>query len=82
VKTKKGAVFTFSITLDTGNTNTNKPKGEGKTNNNNNNSNNIDNKNKSLHNRILLVDNEPDITTVFTLGLEDHDFKVDGFNDP
>jgi len=50
----------------------NKPRGEGKVNNNNN----------SLHNKILLVDDEPDITTVFALGLEDHGFKVDVFNDP
>jgi two-component system, OmpR family, response regulator ChvI len=50
----------------------NKPRGEDKMNNNNN----------SLHNKILLVDDEPDITTVFALGLEDHGFKVDVFNDP
>jgi CheY-like chemotaxis protein len=50
----------------------NKPRGEGKMNNNNN----------SLHNKILLVDDEPDITTVFALGLEDHGFEVDVFNDP
>ena len=54
---------------------------EGKMNNNNNNNNNYNN-NNSLHNEILLVDDEPDITTVFTLGLEDHGFKVDMFNDP
>ncbi|HYT45678.1 MAG TPA: response regulator [Methylomirabilota bacterium] len=40
------------------------------------------NNNNSLHNRILVVDDEPDITTVFTLGLEDCGFKVDVFNDP
>jgi DNA-binding response OmpR family regulator len=50
----------------------NNPRGEGKMNNNNN----------SLHNKLLLVDDEPDITTVFALGLEDHGFKVDVFNDP
>jgi CheY-like chemotaxis protein len=50
----------------------NKPRGEVKVNNNNN----------SLHNKILLVDDEPDITTVFALGLEDYGFKVDVFNDP
>ena len=50
----------------------NKPRGEGKMNNNNN----------SLHNKLLLVDDEPDITTVFALGLEDHGFEVDVFNDP
>jgi two-component system, OmpR family, response regulator ChvI len=38
--------------------------------------------NNSLGNKILLVDDEPDITTVFSLGLEDHGFKVDVFNDP
>jgi len=54
-----------------------KPRGNGKMNNNNNNNNN-----SSLHNKILLVDDEPDITAVFTLGLEDHGFKVDMFNDP
>ena len=34
------------------------------------------------NNRILLVDDELDITTVFTLGLEDNGFEVDAFNDP
>ncbi|MFZ0893257.1 MAG: response regulator [Candidatus Nitrosopolaris sp.] len=43
---------------------------------------NNNNSNNSPHNRILLVDDEPDITTVFTLGLEDNGFKVDVFNDP
>jgi CheY-like chemotaxis protein len=33
-------------------------------------------------NRILLVDDELDITTVFTLALEDNGFEVDAFNDP
>jgi CheY-like chemotaxis protein len=28
------------------------------------------------------VDDEPDITLIFTLGLEDNGFKVDAFNDP
>ncbi|MGC1929325.1 MAG: response regulator [Candidatus Nitrosopolaris sp.] len=32
--------------------------------------------------RILLVDDEPDITTIFSMGLEDNGFKVDAFNDP
>ena len=50
----------------------NKPRGEGKVNNNNN----------SLHNKILLVDDEPGITTVFALGIEDHGFKVEAFKDP
>jgi DNA-binding response OmpR family regulator len=48
------------------------PTGEGKMNNNNN----------SLRNKILLIDDEPDITTIFVLGLEDHAFKVDVFIDP
>ncbi len=38
--------------------------------------------NKNINNRILLVDDELDIATVFTLGLEDNGFKVDTFNDP
>lgn len=49
---------------------------------NKNNNNNDNNNNNSLHNKILIVDDEPDITAVFTLGLEDHGFKVDTFNDP
>ncbi|MGA9151035.1 MAG: response regulator [Candidatus Nitrosopolaris sp.] len=32
--------------------------------------------------RILVVDDEPDLTTVFSMGLEDDGFKVDAFNDP
>jgi CheY-like chemotaxis protein len=32
--------------------------------------------------KILLVDDEPDLTTVFSMGLEDNGFKVDAFNDP
>jgi DNA-binding NtrC family response regulator len=34
------------------------------------------------NNRILLVDDEIDITTIYTLGLQDNGFKVDAFNDP
>ena len=34
------------------------------------------------NNRILLVDNEPDITLTFSMGLEDNGFVVDAFNDP
>jgi two-component system, OmpR family, response regulator ChvI len=34
------------------------------------------------NNRILLVDNEPDITLAFKIGLEDNGFVVDAFNDP
>lgn len=30
----------------------------------------------------MVVDDEPDITLIFALGLEDNDFKVDTFNDP
>ena len=40
------------------------------------------NNNNTLHNRILVVDDEPDITTVFTLALADNGFEVDAFNDP
>ena len=38
--------------------------------------------NSNNDNRILLVDDELDITTVFTLALEDNGFEVDAFNDP
>ena len=34
------------------------------------------------NNRILVVDDEPDLTKVSTLALEYHGFKVDAFNDP
>jgi DNA-binding response OmpR family regulator len=34
------------------------------------------------NNRILVVDDEPDLTKVSTLTLEYHGFKVDAFNDP
>lgn len=40
------------------------------------------NNNDNTSNRILLVDDEVDITTAFTLALEDNGFKVDAFNDP
>ena len=33
------------------------------------------------NNRILLVDDEPDITLAFSMGLEDSGFAVDAFND-
>jgi two-component system, OmpR family, response regulator ChvI len=33
-------------------------------------------------NRILLVDDEPDVTFTFKKGLEAHGFAVDAFNDP
>jgi hypothetical protein len=32
--------------------------------------------------RILIVDDEPDITFIFKIGLEDNGFVVDTFNDP
>ena len=31
---------------------------------------------------ILLVDNEPDNTSVLSMGLEDEGYRVDSFNDP
>ena len=31
---------------------------------------------------ILLIDNEPDSTSVLSMGLEDEGFKVNAFNDP
>jgi len=34
------------------------------------------------NNRILIVDDEVDITTIYTLGLQDNGFIVDAFNDP
>jgi DNA-binding response OmpR family regulator len=33
-------------------------------------------------NKILIVDDEPDLTQASTLALEYHGFKVDSFNDP
>jgi len=32
--------------------------------------------------RIQVVDDEIDITTVYTVALQDNGFKVDAFNDP
>jgi DNA-binding response OmpR family regulator len=32
--------------------------------------------------RIFIVDDEPDLTMLFKLGLEDNGFEVDAFNDP
>jgi DNA-binding response OmpR family regulator len=32
--------------------------------------------------RIMIVDDEPDITSSLKIGLERHDFQVDVFNDP
>ena len=42
---------------------------------------NSSNNSNNYNNRILLVDDDIDITTVFTLGLEDSGFKVEAFND-
>ena len=39
-------------------------------------------KNDDLNNRIMLVDDDVDITTVLKIGLEDNGFAVDTFNDP
>jgi DNA-binding response OmpR family regulator len=33
------------------------------------------------NNKILLLDDEPDITSSFSIGLEDTGFVVDAFND-
>ena len=33
-------------------------------------------------NRILLVDDEPELTAIFSMGLEDNGLKVNTFNDP
>ncbi len=35
-----------------------------------------------MNNRILVVDDEPDITLSLKLGLEDNGFEVDTYNDP
>ena len=40
------------------------------------------NKIKNHPYRILLVDDEPDVTLAFKIGLEDNGFEVDAFNDP
>jgi CheY-like chemotaxis protein len=37
---------------------------------------------KNNNNKILLVDDEPDITSLFSIALEDCGLKVDSFNDP
>ena len=39
-------------------------------------------KSTKTNQKILLVDDEPDLTTVFSIGLVDIGFKVDVFNDP
>jgi two-component system catabolic regulation response regulator CreB/two-component system response regulator ChvI len=38
--------------------------------------------NDHIKKRVLLVDDEFDITTVYAMGLQDNGFKVDTFNDP
>jgi len=40
------------------------------------------NNKKNIATTILLVDNEPDNTSVLSMGLEDEGFKVDVFNEP
>ena len=40
------------------------------------------NLNNNVMTTILLVDNEPDSTSVLSMALEDEGFKVDAFNDP
>ena len=42
----------------------------------------MNNNNKSDVPIILLVDNEPDNTSILSMGLEDEGFRVDYFNDP
>jgi CheY-like chemotaxis protein len=37
---------------------------------------------KTNNNRILLIDDEPDIMSLFSTALEDYGFIVDSFNDP
>ena len=39
-------------------------------------------KRNNNNNKILLVDDEPAITSLFSIALEDCGFKVDSFNDP
>ena len=44
----------------------------------------INNMNRKNNNRsiLLVVDDEPDITLTFSMGLEDNGFVVDAYNDP
>jgi DNA-binding NtrC family response regulator len=37
---------------------------------------------KKKNNKILLVDNEPDIALAFNIGLKDNGLVVNAFNDP
>jgi two-component system, OmpR family, response regulator ChvI len=39
-------------------------------------------KRSQYNNRVLVVDDDPDITNTFKIGLEESGFKVDVFNDP
>jgi CheY-like chemotaxis protein len=42
----------------------------------------VSHNNSATTTRLLLVDNEPDNTSVLSMGLEDEGFNVDAFNDP
>ena len=44
--------------------------------------NNINNMNSNRVKRILIVDDEQDIISVFKMVLEMNDFEVDAYNDP
>ena len=37
---------------------------------------------KKLSKAILIVDDDPDMTSIFSLGLQDEGFEVDSHNDP
>jgi two-component system, OmpR family, response regulator ChvI len=39
-------------------------------------------KRSQYSNRVLVVDDDPDITNTFKIGLEENSFEVDAFNDP
>ena len=38
--------------------------------------------NRAFSKTVLLIDDEPDVTTVFGLGLQDEGFNVHTYNDP
>jgi len=42
----------------------------------------VSHNNSATTTRLLLVDNEPDNTSVLSMGLEDEGFNVDAFTDP
>ena len=42
----------------------------------------VSHNNSATTTRLLLVDNEPDNTSVLSMGLEDEGYIVDAFNDP